>query len=136
VTEPFRIELAGAASALAVQVSEAPWIACTATVLAGARPSITVLVNGGQIAYSDVQHSIEAGRRVVVIAGSGGTADVFAEALAGAPADHRTAALISSGLIRVIPKDQPTLLAEVLTATLGEPVATRPQTPQVRHRRK
>jgi hypothetical protein len=103
---------------------EAPWIARTATVLAGARPSITVLVNGGQIAYSDVRHSVEARRRVVVIAGSGGTADVFANALAGAPADHRAEALIGSGLIRVIRKDQPTLLAELLTATLGESAAT------------
>jgi hypothetical protein len=104
--------------------AEAPWIARTASVLAGATPSITVLVNGGQIAYSDVRHSVEAGRRVVVIAGSGGTADVFADALAGAPADHRAAALIRSGLIRVIRKDQPTLLAELLTATLGESAAT------------
>jgi hypothetical protein len=103
---------------------EAPWIARTATVLAGATPSITVLTNGGQIAYSDVRHSVEARRRVVVIAGSGGTADVFANALAGAPADHRAEALIGSGLIRVIRKDQPTLLAELLTATLGESAAT------------
>jgi hypothetical protein len=103
--------------------SEAPWIARTATVLAGARPSITVLVNGGQIAYADVQHSVEAGRRVVVVAGSGGTADVFADALAGAPADHRAAALIRSGLIAVIQKDQPILLAELLAATLGESAA-------------
>ena len=104
--------------------AEAPWIARTATVLAQAMPSITVLVNGGEIAYSDVAHSVDAGRRVVVIAGSGGTADVLADALAGDPADYRTAALISSGLIRVIRMDQPTLLAEVLTATLGEPAAT------------
>jgi SLOG in TRPM, prokaryote len=103
--------------------SEAPWIARTATVLAGARPSITVLVNGGQIAYSDVQHSVEANRRVVIIAGSGGTADVFADALAGAAADHRVATLIRSGLIRVIDKDQPALLAESLAATLGESAA-------------
>jgi hypothetical protein len=103
---------------------EAPWIARTATVLAVAEPSITLLIGGGQIAYSDVQHSVEAGRRVVVIAGSGGTADVFADALAGAPADRRAAALIRSGLIRVVRKDQPNLLAEVLTAILGESAAT------------
>ncbi|MFZ0227719.1 MAG: hypothetical protein WA622_28760 [Mycobacterium sp.] len=104
--------------------AEAPWIARAATVLAGAAPSITVLVNGGQIAYSDVQHSVEAARRVVVIAGSGGTADVFADAQAGARADQRAAALIGSGLIREIRKDQPSLLAELLTATLGEASAT------------
>lgn len=104
--------------------AEAPWIADTATVLAGAAPSITVLVNGGQIAYSDVRHSVEACRPVIVIADSGGTADVFAGALAGVPANHRTATLVGSGLIRVIPKDQPRLLAEVLAATLSESAAT------------
>ena len=60
--------------------AEAPWIARTATVLAGTAGSITVLVNGGQIAYSDVQQSVEARRPVLVISGSGGTADVFAAA--------------------------------------------------------
>ena len=104
--------------------AEAPWIADTATVLAGATPSVTVLVNGGRIAYSDVQHSVEAGRPVIVIAHSGGTADLFAGAVAGAPADHRTATLVGSGLIRVIPEDQPSLLAQALAATLGESAAT------------
>jgi hypothetical protein len=103
--------------------AETPWIARTATVLAGTLPSITVLVNGGRIAFADVEHSIEAGRRVVVIAGSGGTADVFADALAGAAAQHRAAALIGSGLINAIRKDQPALLAELLTAALREPAA-------------
>jgi hypothetical protein len=103
---------------------EAPWIARTATVLAAGAPSITVLIGGGQIAYADVQHSVEVGRRVVVVAGSGGTADVLAGALAGAPADRRAAALIGSGLIRVVQKDQPTHLAEVLTEALGESAAT------------
>jgi hypothetical protein len=104
--------------------AEAPWIARTATVLAQAMPSITVLVNGGEIAYSDVTHSVDAGRQVVVIAGSGGTADVLADALDGDPADYRAAALTASGLIRVIRKEQPADLVELLTATLGESAAT------------
>jgi hypothetical protein len=99
--------------------AEAPWIARTATVLAGTAGSITVLVNGGQIAYSDVQQSVEAGRPVVVMSGSGGTADVFAAAVAGASADERAAALIKSGLIRSLPMDEPAVLAELLTAALG-----------------
>jgi hypothetical protein len=98
---------------------EAPWIARTATVLAGAASSITVLIGGGEIAYADVGHSVEAGRRVVVVAGSGGTADRLVDALAGAPADQRSAALIGSGLIHVVQKDQPTHLAELLTEALG-----------------
>jgi hypothetical protein len=99
------------------------WIARTATVLAGAARSITVLVNGRQIAYSDVQRSVEAGRPVFVIAGSGCTADVFVGALAGAPADERAAALVDSGLIRSVPVDEPGILAELLTAALGESAA-------------
>jgi SLOG in TRPM, prokaryote len=98
--------------------AEAPWIAQTATVLAGAAPSVTVLANGGQIAYSDVRRSVEAGRPVLVIAGSGRTADVFVAALADAPADERAARLVESGLIRSVPMDQPRVLAAALAAAL------------------
>jgi SLOG in TRPM, prokaryote len=101
---------------------EAPWIARSATVLAGSAPSVTVLIGGGEIAYADAQHSVEAGRRVVVVAGSGGTADGLADALAGAPAEQRAEALIGSGLIRVVQKDQPAHLAELLTEVLGNSV--------------
>jgi hypothetical protein len=101
--------------------AEAPWIARVATFLAGTTGSITVLVNGGQIAYSDVEHSVEAGRPVLVISDSGGTADGFAAALAGASADRRAAALVESGLIRSAPMDDPAALAELLTAALGRP---------------
>jgi hypothetical protein len=100
--------------------AESPWLARTATVLAGAARSITVLVNGGQIAYSDVQQSVETGRPVFVIAGSGRTSDVLVGALAGAAADERAAALVESGLIRSVPMDEPGVLAELLAAVLGE----------------
>lgn len=103
--------------------AEAPWIARTATILAGTTGSITILLNGGQIAYSDVEQSIEAGRPVVVISGSGGTADVFTAALTGASADERAAGLVKSGLIHAVPLDEPAVLAELLTASLGESAA-------------
>ena len=102
---------------------ESPWIARTATVLAEVAGSVTVLVNGGEIAYSDVQRSVEAGRPVFVVAGSGRTADVFVDALAGAPADERAAALVGSGLIRSVPVDEPGVLAELLAAALGASAA-------------
>ena len=103
--------------------AESPWIARTATALAGAARSVTVLVNGGRIAYSDVQQSVEAGRPVFVVAGSGRTADVFVDALAGAPADERATTLVASGLIRSVPVDEPGVLAELLATALGEPAA-------------
>ncbi len=98
--------------------AEAPWIASTATVLTGTAGSVTVLINGGQIGYSDVQQSVEVGRPVVVISGSGGTADVFAAAVAGASADEGVPALVKSGLIRSVPVDEPVVLADLLAAFL------------------
>ena len=100
--------------------ADSPWIAHTATVLAGGAPSITVLINGGDIAYSDVERSVQAGRRVVVVAGSGRTADVIAQALAGAGAEERSQALTESGLVHSVPADDPAALAELLTEFLGE----------------
>jgi len=91
--------------------AETPWIAETATFLADGAPSVTVLINGGEIAYADVERSVQAGRSVVVVAGSGRTADEFAAALAGESADERAAALIPSGLIRSVPADAPAVLA-------------------------
>jgi SLOG in TRPM, prokaryote len=100
--------------------AEAPWIARTATVIAATAPSITVLINGGHIAYADVERSIETGRCVIVIAGSGRTADVFDRALAGASGDQRAATLARSGLIHSVPIGETSALAELLASILGE----------------
>lgn len=100
--------------------AESPWIAQTATVLAGSAPAITVLINGGEIAYSDIERSVQAGRGVVVVAGSGRTADVFASALAGDPADERAVALARSGLVKSVPADEPAVLADLLEAVLDD----------------
>ncbi|GAA4539360.1 hypothetical protein GCM10023161_18880 [Mycobacterium paraffinicum] len=99
--------------------AEAPWIARTATCLAGTAPSITLLANGGKITYSDLQRSVEAGRPVIVIAGSGRTADVLVRALVGAPAEERATALVESGLIQAVSMDDLSLLSEFLVAALS-----------------
>lgn len=81
---------------------ESPWIARVAGVLAGDRPSVTLLVNGGEIAVRDVAESVEAGRRVLAADGSGRTADAFAAALRGDDADAQVRALVDSGLVRAV----------------------------------
>jgi len=81
--------------------TEASWIALTATCLAGQAPSVTVLVNGGEIAYRDAQFSLEAGRPIMVIAGSGRTADEIAAAVRGEPSDPRAREIAASGLVSV-----------------------------------
>jgi hypothetical protein len=80
---------------------ESPWLAAVADAIAADRPSLTVVVNGGEITYEDVARSLERGRPVVVLAGTGRTADSIAAARAGWNADPRAAALAASPLTRV-----------------------------------
>jgi SLOG in TRPM, prokaryote len=78
---------------------ESPWIAHLASALANGRPSLTLLVNGGEISWTDISASIAEGRLIVAVAGSGGTADAVAAHLLGTQADQRIEALASSGLL-------------------------------------
>lgn len=98
---------------------EAPWLATVADVLADGGPSATVLVNGGEIAYADVERSLERGRPVIVLAGTGRTADALADAIAGRQADRRAVALARTGPIRVVPIEEPGALRSVVAETLG-----------------
>lgn len=81
---------------------EARWITEVAGVVAGSRPSVTLLINGGQIAYTDVAESLGSGRPVVVLAGSGRTADAIAEARAGNGGDNRAVEIAASPLTTVV----------------------------------
>jgi hypothetical protein len=98
--------------------AEAPWIARVATELAGSAPSVTVLVNGGDIAYVDARRSLDAGRQVLAVAESGRAADQLAAAVSGDPADPRAVELAASGRVRAVPAEDPTALAELLAAAL------------------
>jgi len=93
---------------------EAPWIGRVATVLADGLPSVTVLINGGQIAYSDAEHSIEQGRPLVVLGGTGRTADAIAAA-----ADPRAAEIAASELTTVVPVAEPGEMDKAVDAVLG-----------------
>jgi hypothetical protein len=81
---------------------EAPWLAQVAGAIAGRLPTVTVLVNGGEVAWRDVAESLTAGRRVLVVAGSGRTADALAAVVGGQPGDERAAALVATGLVEVV----------------------------------
>jgi hypothetical protein len=78
-----------------------PWLVRVADVLAAGRPSLTVLVNGGDIARRDVAESVGAARPVLVVGGSGRAADELATAVAGSSDDERFRKLAGSGLIEV-----------------------------------
>lgn len=84
---------------------EARWIARVARVVSGDSTSVTVLVNGGEIAFVDVAESVRGGRRVVTVAGTGRTADALADALAGLPSDARAEELAATGLVEAVGPD-------------------------------
>ncbi|MEH1943591.1 MAG: hypothetical protein V7L01_25690 [Nostoc sp.] len=81
---------------------ESPWISQVATVLANNAPSVTVLLNGGEITFEDAFSSVNTGRLVVVIAGSGRTADILADALRGQATDERAKKLAKSATLQYI----------------------------------
>lgn len=68
---------------------ESPWIAHMAGVIAAGSPSVTLLANGGEIAFNDVCNSFEQRRPVVVLAGTGRIADTIAAARRGSHTDPR-----------------------------------------------
>ncbi|MEH1806648.1 hypothetical protein [Nostoc sp.] len=81
---------------------ESPWISHVATMLANDAPSVTVLLNGGEITFKDAFYSVDSGRLVIVIAGSGRTADILADALRGKAIDQRAKKLAKSGTLQYI----------------------------------
>lgn len=98
---------------------ETPWISRVAAVLAGPAPSMTLLVNGGGIAYADVEQSLSAERPVLVLDGSGRAADDIATAIRGDGGDERTTALAASRLVRAVPVVDRRSLARQLGAGLS-----------------
>jgi hypothetical protein len=101
--------------------AEAPWISDVAEVVADGSPSVTLLINGGGIAFDDAARSLEAGRPLVVVAGSGRTADAIADARTTGEGDRRAVQIAASPLTRIVLLDDPEAIAFAIAAGLGEP---------------
>lgn len=97
---------------------ESPWLADVADALAAGAPSVTIVVNGGRITYDDAAASLSRGRPVVVLAGTGRTADAIAGALADPDADPKAVALASSALTSVVRIDDAAGLRRALEGVL------------------
>lgn len=95
---------------------ESFWIAKVASTIADAM-SVTLLINGGEITWKDATQSVEADRSIIVVAGTGRTADILAAALYGHSGDERAETLIASGLVRAIDLDAG---ADILTAMIED----------------
>jgi hypothetical protein len=82
--------------------AESPWLGKVADILAETSPSVTLLVNGGEIAFDDVLGSLDRGRPVVVLTGTGRTADAIAAARDAPDADPRTTRIAQSPPTRIV----------------------------------
>jgi hypothetical protein len=80
---------------------EVPWLGALAGILAGTAPALTLLVNGGEIAWQDAALSVDAKRPVLVADGSGRTADKISQGITTGSLDPRVVKLIRSGLVTV-----------------------------------
>ncbi|WP_404785767.1 hypothetical protein [Altericista sp. CCNU0014] len=80
---------------------ESPWLAEVATALAGDAPSVTVLINGGEVTWKDARANVDEDRELIVIEGTGRTADLLASAARGRDTDDRATSLIQSGLVKI-----------------------------------
>lgn len=93
---------------------ESAWLAAIATQLAEKAPSVTVLINGGDVTWEDALHNVRAGRSLITIAGSGRTADVLAAGFRGEPSDDRAQELLASGLVHVVDLAESIALASMI----------------------
>jgi len=81
---------------------ESPWIAAVANALSEGCPTLTLVINGGKITWVDLRYSVEAGRPIVTLAGSGRTADKLAAVVRGEAVDAYAQSLIDRGQIQAI----------------------------------
>jgi hypothetical protein len=101
---------------------ESSWLARTATAIAGPLPlpSVTVLVNGGEITFSDASHSLDEDRPVLVLAGTGRTADRIAAAYHGDGNSVRAARIAASPRVHVASGADPGDVKAKLEALLSD----------------
>ena len=100
---------------------ESPWLSRLASVLSDGLPSVTVVVNGGEITFQDVSNSVLEDRPVLTLDGTGRTADKLAAALRGEATDWRAKQLAASGKMHAINLiEYPTRLTEVIRGILSK----------------
>jgi hypothetical protein len=97
---------------------ETPWLSAVADAVAGSRGSATLLVNGGDITYDDAAASLGAGRLLVVLLGTGRTADAIALARATGAGEARARAIAESPLTQVVDVDDGAGVLAALTSVL------------------
>lgn len=86
---------------------ESPWIVDMASLLSKGRRAVTILINGGEVSRKDIQLSLENGRPVIALRGTGRLADEFSRD------PHR------NKLITVVPANKGKRITEVIQRALA-----------------
>lgn len=101
---------------------ESAYLAEVASVIAAGAPSVTLVVNGGEVTWKDTLESVRVGRPIVAVEGSGRAADVLVAAIQGRVVDERARKVLASGLLQAVSLDQEETLAKsTLALLLGDP---------------
>jgi hypothetical protein len=104
---------------------ESPWLSRVASAIASGRPSLTLVSNGGEVTYDDIEHSLEDGRPVIVLAGTGRTADAVASAAVGTgdASDRRAARVARSDGTTIVSAVDAQLLILAIGSVLADGIA-------------
>ena len=98
---------------------ESPWLSLVATAIADGQPSVTLVVNGGQITYDDIEHSLQADRPVIILAGTGRAADTIAAAARGDTEDPKAARAAAAPGTQIVSLDDPQALYAAIESILA-----------------
>lgn len=102
---------------------ESPWLSWVAAAIADGEPSLTLVVNGGQITYDDIGHSLQAGRPVIILAGTGRAADTIAAAARGDTGDPKAAHAAAAPGTQIVCLDDPQALYAAIESILAPATA-------------
>lgn len=103
-----------------------PWLSDVAAAIADGGPSLTLVVNGGTVTYDDLARSLERGRPVLVVAGTGRAADSIAVAARGDDPDPGASRAAASPLVRVVAPADGAGMAGAVADVLGGTVPRAP----------
>lgn len=100
---------------------ESPWLSRVGTAIADGQPSLTLVANGGEITYDDIDHSLKSNRPVIILAGTGRTADTVADAAGGYATDPRAARVAASPGTQIVSSDDWQALYRAIKSILAPP---------------
>jgi len=100
---------------------ESEWLCDVSSAISGDSPSVTLLMNGGEISYKDAARSLAVGRPLIVLGGSGRAADAIAEAVWVNSDNPRARAIANSPLTRVVPLTNHKAVLDAVAEALTPP---------------